>query len=167
MIGHNVTSPMLVGVVTDNQGFSSNADEIEIAAKYFYNTTVQPFQDLIIDAIQKVLAFNGVTGLKLYFKRLNLLESLEEETQRQEESVGFSLNSHLQDFIDEFGEDESEDWELIDAREVDYDQEDELDNQLAEFETNLVAQDKTLLRKFWEFATVGPDQTHQANKIEK
>lgn len=153
LIGHNVTSPMLVGVVTDNQGFSSNADEIEIAAKYFYNTTVQPFQDLIIDAIQKVLAFNGVTGLKLYFKRLNLLESLEEETQRQEESVGFSLNSHLQDFIDEYGEDESEDWELIDSREVDYDQEDELDNQLAEFETNLVAQDKTLLRKFWEFAT--------------
>ena len=41
LIGHNVTSPMLVGVVTDNQGFSSNADEIEVAAKYFYNSSTR------------------------------------------------------------------------------------------------------------------------------
>lgn len=153
LIGHNVTSPMLVGVVTDNQGFSSNADEIEVSSKYFYNTGVQPYQDLIIEAIEKILAFNGVTGLDLYFKRLNLLESVEEDAQRQEESVGFSLSSHLQDFIDEFGEQESEDWELIDSREVDYDHEEELDAQLAEYETNLIKKDVPLLRKIYKFAT--------------
>ena len=153
LIGHNVTSPMLVGVVTDNQGFSSNADEIEVAAKYFYNTGIQPYQYLIIEAIEKILAFNGVTGLDLYFKRLNLLESIEEAQQQQQESVGFSLNSHLQDFIDEFGEQEDEEWELIDSREVDYDQEQELDSQLSEMNKAAAQADKTTLSKIWEFAT--------------
>lgn len=156
LIGHNVTSPMLVGVVTDNQGFSSNADEIEISAKYFYNTSVKPFQDLILDAIELILAFNGVTGLDLYFKRLNLLESVEENNQKQEEEsngYGFSLSSQLQDIIDQYGEDESDEWELIDAREVNYDEEDLLDSQLAEMEAELQNKPKSFLSKVWEFAT--------------
>lgn len=166
LIGHNVTSPMLVGVVTDNQGFSSNADEIEVAAKYFYNTTIKPFQDLIIEAIEKVLAFNGVHGLELYFKRLNLLESVEEEQQAQEESVGFSLNSHLQDFIDEFGEEESEDWELIDSREVDYEHEEDLDAQLSEFEKELRNKKESLLSKVYRFAT-GTARPNAASEQDK
>jgi hypothetical protein len=153
LIGHNVTSPMLVGVVTDNQGFSSNADEIDVAAKYFYNTSIKPFQDLIIEAIEKILSFNGVMGLDIYFKRLNLLDSVEEEHQAQEESVGFSLNSHLQDFIDEFGESESDEWDLIDAREVDYELEDDFDNQLLSMEEELQGKKPNLLQKVVKFAT--------------
>ena len=153
LIGHNVTSPMLVGVVTDNQGFSSNADEIDVAAKYFYNTSIKPFQDLIIEAVEKILSFNGVTGLDIYFKRLNLLDSVEEEHQAQEESVGFSLSSHLQDFIDEFGEDESNDWDLIDSREVDYEKEEELDSQLSEYEKELTSKKESFLSKVYKFAT--------------
>jgi hypothetical protein len=153
LIGHNVTSPMLVGVVTDNQGFSSNADEIDVASRYFYNTTIKPFQDLIIEAIGKILAFNGVAGLDLYFKRLNLLESVEEDAQQQEEQTRLALGDQIDDFISEFGEDESEDWELIDSREVDYEHEHEFDAQLSEFETNLAKQDETFLRKAVKFAT--------------
>jgi hypothetical protein len=150
LIGHNVTSPMLVGVVTDNQGFSSNADEIDIAAKYFYNTAVKPYQDMIIEAIEQILTFNGVTGLDLYFKRLNLLDSVEEKAQAEEETA-LSLEVQREDWIDEFGEEESEEWELVDAREVDYDNEDILDAEIAEVEKNL--KDKSLLSKVWKFAT--------------
>ena len=150
LIGHNVTSPMLVGVVTDNQGFSSNADEIDIAAKYFYNTAVKPYQDMIIEAIEQVLTFNGVTGLDLYFKRLNLLDSVEEKAQAEEETA-LSLEAQRSDWIDEFGEDESDEWELVDAREVDYNNEDTLDAEIAEIEKNL--KDKSLLSKVWKFAT--------------
>ena len=150
LIGHNVTSPMLVGVVTDNQGFSSNADEIDIAAKYFYNTAVKPYQDMIIEAIEQILTFNGVTGLDLYFKRLNLLDSVEEKAQAEEETA-LSLEAQRSDWIDEFGEDESDEWELVDAREVDYNNEDTLDAEIAEIEKNL--KDKSLLSKVWKFAT--------------
>lgn len=150
LIGHNVTSPMLVGVVTDNQGFSSNADEIDIAAKYFYNTAVKPYQDMIIEAIEQILNFNGVAGLDLYFKRLNLLDSVEEKAQAEEETA-LSLEAQRSDWIDEFGEDESDEWELVDAREVDYNNEDTLDAEIAEIEKNL--KDKSLLSKVWKFAT--------------
>lgn len=150
LIGHNVTSPMLVGVVTDAQGFSSNADEIDIAAKYFYNTAVKPYQDMIIEAIEQILTFNGVTGLDLYFKRLNLLDSVEEKAQAEEEAA-LSLEAQRSDWIDEFGEDESDEWELVDAREVDYNNEDTLDAEIAEIEKNL--KDKSLLSKVWKFAT--------------
>jgi len=152
LIGHNVTSPMLVGVVTDNQGFSSNAEEIDIAAKYFYNTAVKPYQDMIIEAIEQILTFNGVTGLDLYFKRLNLLDSVEEKAQAEEETA-LSLEAQRADWIDEFGEDESEEWELIDSREVDYDKEQELDAQLSEMNKAAAQADKTTLSKIWEFAT--------------
>ncbi len=154
LVAHNVTSPMLVGVVTDNQGFSSNADEIEVAAKYFYNTSIKPYQDLIIEAIEKILHFNGVMGLDLYFKRLDLLKSVEEKQQEQE-NVEFALSSHLQDWIDQYGEEESEDWDLIDSREVDYENETELDSQLAEFETNLMLEQepKTWLGRLYNLAT--------------
>jgi hypothetical protein len=152
LIGHNVTSPMLVGVVTDNQGFSSNADEIEIAAKYFYNTSIKPFQDLIIDALNQILAFNNITGLDLYFKRLNLLESVEEDQQQKEETE-FSLSDDFPKLLEELGEDESEEWELIDERDVDYEQEGLLDAQIAEMESELKSKEKSFLTKMWEFAT--------------
>lgn len=148
LIGHNVTSPMLVGVVTDNQGFSSNADEIEVASKYFYNSVIVPFQETLINAFDRILAFNGI-ALDLYFRRLNLLESIEEDQQREEEEVSFSQET----FLDAFGEDESEEWELIDSREVDYDLEDDLDAQVKEWEAQL--NEPSLLSKVWNFVSTG------------
>jgi len=145
LVGHNITSPMLVGVVTDNQGFSSNADEIEVSAKYFYNTAVKPFQDLIIEALDKLLAFNNVS-LDLYFKRLNLLEDIEADQQAKEE-VNVRFEAHLDGVLDTLGEELGEEWELIDEREVDYDLEETFDTQLKEYEqeiTKLSVVDKVL-----------------------
>jgi len=151
LVGHNVVSPMLVGVVTDNQGFSSNADEIEVASKYFYNIGIKPFQDLIIAGIDAILAFNSVS-LDLYFRRLNLLEDIEEKAQQEEEQT--NLSSHIEGLLEQFGEEESEEWELIDAREVDYDQEDDLNAQVAEWEESLKPK-KTILSKLWELVGTG------------
>ena len=132
--GHTVISPMLVGVTIENNGFSSNADEIETASKFFHNVAVKPFQDAIIDAVNEVLAFNGVS-LDLYFRRLNLLDSVE-EVEQVKESVAFT--SQLQGYLEGIGEDmEQEGWELIDEREVDYDLEDDLDSQVKEWENSL------------------------------
>jgi hypothetical protein len=151
LVGHNVVSPMLVGVVTDNQGFSSNADEIEVSSKYFYNIGIKPFQDLIISGIDKILAFNSV-ALDLYFKRLNLLEDIEEKAQQQEEQT--QLSSHIEGLLSQFGEEESEEWELIDAREVDYKLEDDLNAQVSEWENSLKPK-KTILSKLWELVGTG------------
>jgi hypothetical protein len=151
LVGHNVVSPMLVGVVTDNQGFSSNADEIEIASKYFYNIGIKPFQELIIEGIGRILSFNNIS-LDLYFKRLNLLEDIEEKKQQEEEQL--TLSSHFDALLEQFGEVESDEWELIDARDVDYDQEDELNLQVEEWESSLKPK-RTLLSRLFELVGTG------------
>lgn len=158
LIGHCVTSPMLVGVVTNNQGFSSNADEIEVAGRFFYNTAIKPFQDLIIDALDEILAFNNIS-LDLFFKRLDLLEEIEKKEQNEEQiaSSNFSFSSdeeaQIFDIVNEYGEDVDENWELIDEREVDYDNEEELDAQLAEYEAKL--KEPSTLKKIWNFVSTG------------
>jgi hypothetical protein len=153
LIAHNVISPMLVGVVTDNQGFSSNADEIEISAKYFHNIAIRPFQDLIIDALDRIFAFNDIS-LDLFFRRLNLLQELEVEEQKEEEDATVNMSSQLENILAEFGEDEDEDWELLDSREVNYDEEDELDAQVLEWEKSMQPK-KSLLSKLFELVGTG------------
>lgn len=131
LAGHNVTSPMLVGISPDGQGFSSNADEIEIGSKYFHNTVVVPLQELVIDSVDKILGYNGIS-LDLYFGRLNLLDDLEAK-QQQEEQTRLSKQLGFDSIISKYGEVENLDgWKLVDEREVDYDHEDDFDLQISE-----------------------------------
>jgi hypothetical protein len=77
MLGHNVTSPLLFGVASSN-GFSSNADELQNSSILFDNMVIRPFQEEILESIDKILAFNGIS-LKLYFKTLQPLEFVDLE----------------------------------------------------------------------------------------
>jgi hypothetical protein len=165
LISHNVISPMLVGVVTDNQGFSSNADEIEISAKYFHNIAIRPFQDLLIDALDQIFAFNDIS-LDLFFRRLNLLQELEVEEQKEEEDATVNMSAQLEDLLSEFGEDEDEDWELLDIREVNYDEEDELDAQVLEWEKSMQPK-KSLLSKIFDLVSTGTARGNASSKQDK
>jgi hypothetical protein len=104
IVAHRVTSPLLLGIRTENNGLGSNADEIKTAALLFDNITIKPYQDLITECIDDVLAVNGIS-LKLYFKTLQPLafidtdnaitdESREEETGVKDE---YSLSSQVVD----------------------------------------------------------------------
>ena len=73
MLGHNVTSPLLFGVASNN-GFSSNADELRNSQILFENMVVKPVQYEIIDALQQILHYNQIS-LKLYFDSLNPLDA--------------------------------------------------------------------------------------------
>jgi hypothetical protein len=96
MVAHRVVSPMLLGI-KDNTGLGNNADELKTASILFDNTVIRPFQRLVIDAVTKVLNFNGF-NLNLYFKTLQPLEFtdlsgnvIDDET--REEETGVSLAS--------------------------------------------------------------------------
>ena len=154
---HNVVSPMIVGITTANSGFSSNGDEIEVATKFFYNQTVKPHQELLIDAIDEILAFNGIS-LKLYFENLNLLQT------REEVETVLEDNTKLNSFLDTLGEEESEDWELIDSREVSYDEEEELDKQFNEFGQSTIDKVKNALIKLASTGTARPNAQSAQDK---
>jgi hypothetical protein len=100
MISHRVVSPMLLGI-KDQTGFGNNAEELKTASILMDNVVIRPFQDLIIKAIDKILAFNKV-DVNLYFKTLQPLEftDLENATTKEQivEETGqnFSkINDHM------------------------------------------------------------------------
>lgn len=139
MVGHRVTSPLLLGIRDGNNGLGNNADEIKTASLLFNNITIRPYQDLIIECIDAILAVNGIS-LKLYFKTLQPLEFIETDNaitdEAREEETGVKLSTDFDDdamfdLLDEFGEEEDlEDWELVDERPVDYEQEEALDKMI-------------------------------------
>jgi len=206
-IAHRVVSPFLLGIQTKN-GFSSNADEIKTASLLMDNTVIRPFQELLIDSFDQILAYNDI-ALNLYFTTLQPLEftdvdkdlqdseTIEEETgvemsvnlkkidgkdayktieeaeakakeqgceghhEHEEDGVVYYMpckthdevtRTELDNFMEEFGEDEDlSEWELIDERKVDYEDEQALDYQIDE----LNKKNKSTLSKIWEFVSTG------------
>jgi len=145
MVAHRVVSPMLLGV-KDNTGFGSNADELKTASILMDNMVIRPFQTLLINAFDQILAYNNIS-LHLYFKTLQPLEFTDlsnvtdQETREEETGVKLSDDKELNNLIDteiadtllDLGENEEDllkEYDLIDEHEVDYDLEDELDENI-------------------------------------
>jgi len=129
MLGHNVTSPLLFGIASTT-GFSSNADELKNSSILFDNMVIKPMQDELLEAFDRILAYNGIS-LKLFFKTLQPLEFMDLENAQSQEQVAEETGTELSAVnpLMELGEDENPDWILIDEHEVDYDT-DEADNEL-------------------------------------
>ena len=153
MVGHNVTSPLLFGLNSAN-GFSSNADELKNGYILFENMVIKPFQDLLCDAYDKILSFNGIS-LKLYFVPLKPLEFTDVLAPKEVQQENTNVNMSSQFNLDEFGEDISDEWVLIDERDVDYDNEDILNNHLEELEAKIGKEKKTFLSKLVSLVSTG------------
>ena len=161
---HRITSKTLMGIDTAN-GFSSNADELINAANFYQNTVVRGFQLNILDTLQTIFSVNNI-DLPVEFVQLKPitvqfdsktirevmtvdeirsdlgLEPLgEEDTVEQDVKLAKTEVTELDNFIEEFGEDISEDWELIEEEIVDGEHQDfDFENEL-----NNIANEKTEL----------------------
>jgi len=160
LIGHRVTSPMLFGI-KDATGLGNNADEIKTASQLFDNKVIRPKQNIILEAVDSILAVNGIV-LDLFFKTIEPIEFVETEGLNIEETEketgvkmceNFSKEDEKQDFIVAteligLGEElSSDEWELI----ADEDAEEHEDLLAFEFASTGVArpnakseQDKTI-----------------------
>ena len=135
MVAHRVTSPMLMGI-KDNTGLGNNADELKTASLLFHNTVVRPIQELILDAIDDIMAVNGAS-LNIFFKTLQPLElqaDIPEETKEELSSADSrpflddELAHEMLDALADLGEEEpSDEWELVDAEEVGDDEPEDFD----------------------------------------
>jgi hypothetical protein len=146
MLGHNVTSPLLFGISSSN-GFSSNADELQNSFILYYNMVIQPYQDLIIEAIDRVLGVNGIS-LKLYFETLKPLEFTDPSGKVEEPTELSSLDNEVARDLIALGEDVPDNWLLIDESPVDYDN-DDAENEL------LKGEKKSLLSRLVELVSTG------------
>ena len=146
MVAHRVTSPMLMGI-KDQSGLGNNADELKTASLLFHNTVIRPFQEMILDAIDDILAYNQIS-LNLFFKTLQPLElqaditeeqreelskvedSIEIQEQLSEDSRPFlddKLAHEMLDALADLGEEEPEGYELVDAEIVGDDEPEDFD----------------------------------------
>ena len=85
MVAHRVVSPMLLGI-KDSSGLGNNADEIKTASLLMDNTVIRPFQELLIDSFDNILAYNEIS-LNLYFTTLQPLEFTEVDSSIQDKET--------------------------------------------------------------------------------
>ena len=131
MMSHRIVSPLLLGI-KDNSGFGNNAEELKNASILMQNITIAPFQETLIDAFDVILAYNNIS-LKLYFKTLQPLQFIDldnvKDEETREEETGVKMSKENSDFNDDEmldsldGEEVNDEWELVDSRE--YDEENE------------------------------------------
>tara|TARA_R100001440_G_scaffold4923_1_gene10811 strand:+ start:762 stop:2546 length:1785 start_codon:yes stop_codon:yes gene_type:complete len=171
MVGHSIVSPMLFGIASSN-GFSSNSDELIDSFNLYLNMVIRPMQELLIDAFDEILAYNGIS-LNLYFKTLKPLEFTDlsgmMDEEQLEEETGLELsedNKELQDFISKGEDPEQEGFELIDVREVNYDLEDDFDAQVKEWEEELKPKQSTL-SKIVNLVRTGSASPNQASEQDR
>ena len=141
LTGHRVTSPMLMGIKSDT-GLGSNVDELNAAGNFYLNTVVKPFQLHILNTLQTLFSVNNM-DLPVQFVQLKPItveftsEDLKGVMTEDEirEEVGLKpladvevredfakvgmIDGKPDNFIEEFGEDIPEEWELIEEEVVD------------------------------------------------
>jgi hypothetical protein len=136
--GHRVTSKTLMGLDSAN-GFSSNADELLNASNFYLNTVIMPFQGQILKVLHKIFQVNNMDmpvqfvqlkPITIQFDSKTIREVMTQDEIREEiglppleieeETLDFaSEKTELDSWIEEFGEDMPEDWELVDEEVVD------------------------------------------------
>ena len=94
IVGHRVTSPMLLGIREGNDGLGNNAEEIKNATQLFDNIVIRCFQDQVIECIDAILSVNDI-ALDLYFRTLKPIEFSDIDIVNEEiieEETGYELS---------------------------------------------------------------------------
>ena len=99
LVAHRVTSPLLFGIRTANNGFSSQSEEMKTAYSILQTMTIIPFQNLIINALTTALAVGGYSDTELYFEQMTPLVILSQTAEETGQTV-----EEVQDDINEEGE---------------------------------------------------------------
>lgn len=102
IVGHRVTSPMLLGIREGNDGLGNNAEEIKNATQLFDNIVIQCFQDQVIECIDAILSVNSI-ALDLYFKTLKPLDFSDIDIVNKEiieEETGYEMSLKKIDGVD-------------------------------------------------------------------
>jgi hypothetical protein len=122
LVGHKITSPLLFGIRTANNGFSSNADEMKVAYSILQTMTIAPFQNLILNYINMALNEGGYDSFELYFEQLTplvILSQTAEETGKTIEQVEDEVNDSMAT-PDEMPDENIEEETINDSEELEF-----------------------------------------------
>lgn len=98
LVAHRITSPLLFGIRTARNGFSSQSEEMMTAFSILQTMTINPFQNLLINFINSALVEGGYEDTQLYFEQLTpiaILSKQAEETDKTIEEVADETDEEL------------------------------------------------------------------------
>ena len=88
LVAHRVTSPLLFGIRTEANGFSSQSEEMKTAFSILQTMTISPFQNLILNSLDMALTEGGYGDeMDLYFEQLTPLVILSQTAEETGQSV--------------------------------------------------------------------------------
>ena len=87
LVAHRVTSPLLFGIRTKNNGFSSQSEEMKTAFSIMQTMTISPFQNLILNSLDFALTEGGYDAMELYFEQLTPLVILSQQAEETGKTV--------------------------------------------------------------------------------
>jgi hypothetical protein len=99
LVAHRVTSPLLFGIRTKNNGFSSQSEEMKTAFSILQTMTIAPFQNILLNSLDYALTCSGYTDTELYFEQLTplvILSQTAEETGKSVAQVEDEVNDSME-----------------------------------------------------------------------
>jgi len=96
LVAHRIVSPLLFGIRTANNGFSSQSEEMKTAYSIMQTMTIFPFQNLLINCIYNIFKVGGINISDLYFEQLTPLVILSDTSDDTDQSI-----DEVQDEIDD------------------------------------------------------------------
>jgi len=99
LVAHRVTSPLLFGIRTISNGFSSQSEEMKTAYSILQTMTVTPFQNLVINFLAEAFDKGGYPDSQLFFEQLTplvILSQTADETGKSVEEVKDEINKQAE-----------------------------------------------------------------------
>jgi hypothetical protein len=87
LVAHRITSPLLFGIRTANNGFSSQSEEMKTAFSIMQTMTISPFQNTILNSLDYALKYGGYMDTEIYFEQLTPLVILSQTAEESGKSI--------------------------------------------------------------------------------
>lgn len=81
LVAHRITSPLLFGIRTANNGFSSQSEEMKTAFSILQTMTINGFQNVLLQALDGALNMGGWEDSQLYIDQLTPLAILTQQAE--------------------------------------------------------------------------------------
>jgi len=99
LVAHRIVSPLLFGIRTAANGFSSQSEEMKTAYSIMQTMTIFPFQNQLINCIYGMFKVGGIDINELYFEQLTplvILSDTADDTDQSIEEVQEEIDDSLQ-----------------------------------------------------------------------
>ena len=115
LVAHRVTSPLLFGIRTANNGFSSQSEEMKTAFSIMQTMTISPFQNIILNSLDYALKMSGYIDAQIYFEQLTPLVILSQTAEETGKTVGQVEDETNKSMENPATTDDGQDQTIVDA----------------------------------------------------